>query len=83
MDTKAKQSGQHSALNLRIAEVAQARGYTKIRLAREAKLSYATVRALWNKPQSDPRISTLDQVAQVLGVTLDDLVERPTLNINQ
>jgi transcriptional regulator with XRE-family HTH domain len=83
MDIKAKQSGQHSALNLRIAEVAQAKGYTKLRLAKEARLSYATIRALWNNPQSDPRISTLDQVAQVLGVTLDDLVKRPTLSANQ
>jgi DNA-binding Xre family transcriptional regulator len=63
---------------LRVKEVAQAQGFNMSSLSRAANLSFNTVKKMWTQPNWDPKVSTLDQVAQVLGVTLDDLVERYT-----
>ncbi len=82
MDTQNDQRIQRHALRLRVDRVAQARGFTRSSLSKAARLSYATINTLWSNPQSHPRVSTLDQIAQALGVTLNDLVEHPTLTEN-
>ncbi len=63
-------------IKLRVKEVAVARGFNMSSLSRATDLSFNTVKKIWTKPNWDPKVSTLDQIAQVLGVTLNDLVER-------
>lgn len=49
--------------------------WTQGRLSQEAKLAYHTVAKIESGATSDPRISTLKKIADVFGVTLDELVK--------
>ena len=65
-------------VRLRVREVAQAKNYNMSSLSRAADLSFNTVKKIWTNPNWDPKISTLKQIAQVLGVSIDELVEQDT-----
>lgn len=77
MDRPIHQSAQPHALRLRIHLIALDRGFTKSGLAKASGLSVTTISTLWNHPECDPRVSTLDKIAQVLEVTLEELIEHP------
>lgn len=55
----------------KISSLCEAKGITIAKLEREAELGNATVRG-WK--ESDPSASKLKKVADVLGVTVDDLL---------
>ncbi len=60
---------------LRIKEIAQAKGISMNKLARHADLSILTIRKLWrDDPNYDPSLSTLQKVADVLAVPLQELL---------
>ncbi len=73
-----KQSGSHKLvmrIRLKVKEVASAKKVTAAKLSRQADLNYTTVLALFNKPDRDVSILTLEKVAHVLGVPVTSLYE--------
>ena len=56
----------------KISSLCDTKGITIAKLEREAELGNATVRG-WK--ESDPSASKLKRVANVLGVTVDELLE--------
>ena len=60
---------------LKIREIAEAQGITAARLARRADLAYGTVKALWDDPDRDAALSTLEKIADALGVQVIDLIQ--------
>jgi transcriptional regulator with XRE-family HTH domain len=74
--TKTRMKGQTQVMTRnRVAEVAQARGLNASKLSRRSDLSLRTVLDVWHNTR-DPRLSTLDRIAQTLGVkTIELLVE--------
>ncbi len=60
-------------IHLRVKEVAQTRKIEAAKLSRMADLNYATVLALFNKPDRDVSILTLEKVARALSVDIHDL----------
>ena len=68
--------------SLRIKEIAQTRGYATIEsFAAATQLSRHTVRNIWNNPEYDPRLSTLQRCAIVLHVRIADLILDETQDI--
>lgn len=60
---------------LRVKEVAQRKGVSMGKLARRADLSILTIRKLWrDEPNYDPSLSTLQKVAAVLSVSIQELL---------
>lgn len=66
-------------IRLKVREVAEGKGFkTPGRLARESKVSYATVHRIWNEPEKAEdgvTLGVLRRIAQALGVNISDLVE--------
>src|SRR6266446_3343825 len=62
-------------LRLRIKEVATEKGYSMGRLSRASDVSFNTVKRLWTRPYTGANVDTLNKIAKVLGVTINDLVE--------
>ncbi len=62
-------------IHLMVKEAAQARNIEAARLSRMSDLNYATVLALFNKPDRDVSILTLEKVARALHVDIHDLYE--------
>jgi DNA-binding XRE family transcriptional regulator len=60
---------------LRIEEIAKAKGFNKVRLAREADLNGDTIDRLYKEPDYSPKLDTLRKVAKALGVSIGDLFE--------
>ena len=60
---------------LRIKEVAEAQGLDIAKLSRRADLAYRTVWQLWNEPDRDVTINTLQKLADALGVSIHALIE--------
>lgn len=58
----------------RVKELARARGLTSEELAIKSGVKVSTVRNLWQNRVSDPSFSTLQAIAQALGVSIEDLV---------
>ncbi len=63
-------------VRLRIKEVAQEKGISMNKLARITDLNLGTVRKLWRNddPNYDPALSTLQKIAHVLDVPLQELL---------
>jgi DNA-binding Xre family transcriptional regulator len=60
---------------LRVKEVATSKGISLTKLSQRSEVAYNTVRRLWRDPYTDVTISTLQRLANVLGVTVNDLIE--------
>ena len=63
-------------LRLKVKEAAQARGYNMSSLSRATDLSFSTVKRIWTKPYEGANVVTLAKIANVLGVTVNDLIEQ-------
>lgn len=59
---------------LRVKEIAQAKGYTMARLARETSIDIKTLQKIWHKQNYNPLLTTLDKIAGALGVSTRDLL---------
>lgn len=59
----------------RIEELARSKGLTQEEVARQTSLTLSTVRRLWQDRgyKEDPRMSTLREIARVLGTSVDSL----------
>jgi transcriptional regulator with XRE-family HTH domain len=62
-------------LQLRIKEVAQAKGVGLAKLSRLADISYKTIQKLWRNPSHNALLSTLNRIAKVLNVAALELLE--------
>src|SRR2546426_4116519 len=67
--------GQRNMRRLRVKEVAQAKGITMARLQRAADINLKTIQAIWHDPQHNASLNTLDKIAKVLGVPVNELIE--------
>lgn len=65
---------EEATFTFRVKEIAEAKGYrTAAKLARDARLPQSTVYALWNDEREDASYKTLSALANVLGVTVEQL----------
>ena len=62
-------------VRLRVKEVAEAKGYNMSSLSRAADVSFTTIKRLWRRPYGGANVETLDKIANVLGVSVSDLIE--------
>jgi DNA-binding Xre family transcriptional regulator len=59
----------------RVKDVAEPKGYTMTRLARETGISFNTIKRLWKNPSLGANIDTLTRIAKALNVSVNDLIE--------
>jgi DNA-binding Xre family transcriptional regulator len=59
----------------RVKDVAEPKGYTMTRLARETGVSFNTIKRLWKNPSLGANIDTLTRIAKALNVSVNDLIE--------
>jgi DNA-binding Xre family transcriptional regulator len=60
---------------LRVREIAEAKGISMSKLQRDADIAFRTVKLIFRDPYRDINLSTLDKLAQALGVRICDLIE--------
>ncbi len=60
---------------LRIKEVATSKGISLTKLSQRSEVAYNTVRKVWRDPYTDVTVSTLQRLADVLGVNVNELIE--------
>ncbi|HLX40333.1 MAG TPA: helix-turn-helix transcriptional regulator [Ktedonobacteraceae bacterium] len=60
---------------LRVKEVAQQKGISQTKLSQRSEVAYNTVRRVWRDPYTDVTLSTLQRLADVLGVDVRELME--------
>jgi len=60
---------------LRVKEVATIKNISMTKLSQRSEVAYNTVRRLWRDPYTDVTISTLQRLADVLGVNVSELLE--------
>ena len=53
----------------------QAKGLTQEQLAQKASVTYSTLTKLESGMNQNPKVKTLQGIARVLGVSLDELLE--------
>jgi DNA-binding Xre family transcriptional regulator len=63
-------------IRLRIKEVLAEKGMSQSKLSQKAEVSLNTIQDLTHDPYRDIRLSTLDKIAQALGVEITELYER-------
>ena len=60
---------------LRVKEVATSKGISLTKLSQRSEVAYNTVRRIWREPYTDVTISTLQRLADVLKVDVNELIE--------
>jgi DNA-binding Xre family transcriptional regulator len=63
-------------IRLRLREVLEQRKISQSRLSHMTFLSLNTIQEMVRDPTRDVRLSTIDKIAEALGVTVMDLYER-------
>jgi DNA-binding Xre family transcriptional regulator len=66
---------QYHGWRLRVQMVAQNQGFNQERLAAVSGIPLNQIQALWENASADVYLSTLDRIAGVLGVGINDLIE--------
>ena len=56
-------------------EFAIIKGVSLTKLSQRSEVAYNTVRRIWREPYTDVNLSTLQRLADVLGVNVNELVE--------
>ena len=51
------------------------KGYSKLKLAKEAKLNRKTIEMIENEKIANPSINTLEKIVNVLGINITDLIK--------
>jgi transcriptional regulator with XRE-family HTH domain len=65
-------------IRLRIKEAAEEQGLSMAKLARKADMDFKTVQRIFHDPYRDISFSTLDRIAQALGVPATSLLIEET-----
>jgi len=60
---------------LRVKEVAIEKGISLTKLSQRSEVAYNTVRRIWREPYTDVTLSTLQRLADVLKVDVNELIE--------
>jgi DNA-binding Xre family transcriptional regulator len=60
---------------LKVKEIATSKGVSLTKLSQRSEVAYNTVRRIWRDPYTDVTLSTLQRLADVLGVGVNDLIE--------
>lgn len=60
---------------LKVREIAEAKGISMSKLQRDADIAFRTVKLIFRDPNRDINLSTLDKIAQALGVKICDLID--------
>jgi len=60
---------------LLVKEIAIIKGVSLTKLSQRSEVAYNTVRRIWREPYTDVNLSTLQRLADVLGVNVNELVE--------
>ena len=67
---------------VRIREIAESKGLDVAKLSRRADLAYGTVWQLWNDPDRDVSLKTLNKLAEAMGVRVTDLLEEASAGVD-
>jgi len=62
-------------IRLKVKEVAESKHIKMARLSRMADLNYGTIRAMYENPNRDVAVTTLEKIAKALKVDVTDLYE--------
>ncbi len=65
-------------IRLNVKQIAKARGLSQGKLARRADIDVATLQKIYRTPTTDAidlKLTTLDRLAQALGVDASELIE--------
>ena len=60
---------------LKVREIADARRINMAKLSRMADVNYNTIRAIYDNPNRDVAVTTLEKIAKALKVEVTDLYE--------
>jgi DNA-binding Xre family transcriptional regulator len=67
---------------LKVREIAEAKGVSMSKLQRDADIAFRTVKLIFRDPYRDINLSTLDKLAQALGVRICDLIDETSGEAN-
>lgn len=62
-------------IQLKVKEVAESKHISMAKLSRMADLNYGTIRAIYENPNRDVAVTTLEKIARALKVNVPDLYE--------
>lgn len=62
-------------IKLKVKEIADARKINMAKLSRMADVNYNTIRAIYDNPNRDVAVTTLEKIAKALRVEITDLYE--------
>lgn len=62
-------------IRLRVREVAEAQGVSRLRLSRIADINYKTIQGIWRDPYREISIKTLEKLSRALKVPSSELIE--------
>ena len=62
-------------IKLKVREIAEARRINMAKLSRMADVNYNTIRAIYDNPNRDVAVTTLEKIARALKVNVADLYE--------
>lgn len=62
-------------IKLKVREIADARRINMAKLSRMADVNYNTIRAIYDNPNRDVAVTTLEKIAKALKVEVTDLYE--------
>jgi DNA-binding Xre family transcriptional regulator len=62
-------------IKLKVREIADARRINMAKLSRMADVNYNTIRAIYDNPNRDVAVTTLEKIAKALKVDVTDLYE--------
>lgn len=62
-------------IRLKIREIAESKKINMSKLSRMADVNYNTIRGIWDNPNRDIAVTTLEKIAKALGANVSDLYE--------
>ncbi len=62
-------------IKLKVREIADARRINMAKLSRMADVNYNTIRAIYDNPNRDVAVTTLEKIAKALKIDVSDLYE--------
>ncbi len=62
-------------IRLKIREIAESKKINMSKLSRMSDVNYNTIRGIWDNPNRDVAVTTLEKIAKALHVNVSDLYE--------
>ncbi len=64
-----------TVIRLKIREIAESKKINMSKLSRMSDVNYNTIRGIWDNPNRDVAVTTLEKIAKALKVNVSDLYE--------